>query len=424
MVNPARAPGSWLLGEVADLLDEAGGHLGHDAEPQLAQWRVRLVEPLTLAVAGHQNAGKSTLVNALVGQRIAPTADTECTRVITQFRFGPDQARLVPRTGEPHLLWLSDRHLPDELPVKSADVAHLDVSLDFEPLRSITVVDTPGLSGDEGLASLTEEMLGLAGPDEQARLGLSGGVDVLLFVLGATLRATERDALRRFRRIFRGRYDFPANALGVLSRADQLAGEDGPWAEAQAKAAAHAAELKDYVAGVLPVMGKLAETTESGSFNETQAGWLRTIAALPAAVRENILGEPADFAESDVLSDSARNTLLDRLDLFGIKVLTRPENASRSAASMYDTLRDLSGVAALRARINVLYVRPAAVHKTARVLAGVTKLLDDADLSESVKEPLVNRIEKIRLSEEMHTLAELKALAALYTGRCRLGEPA
>ena len=43
-------------------------------------------EPARIAVAGMVNAGKSTLLNALVGERVAPTDAGECTRIPTWYR--------------------------------------------------------------------------------------------------------------------------------------------------------------------------------------------------------------------------------------------------------------------------------------------------------------------------------------------------
>jgi 50S ribosome-binding GTPase len=434
-VSPPYTPGSGssaLLADVTDLLDQARVALGRTADAELSRLHATLGEPLSLAVAGHTNAGKSTLVNALIGARVAPTAATECTRVIARFEFGSQQARLVPHNGEPQPLFLTpERRLPDTLPtpMRPDQVAHINVSLSYEPLRNLTVIDTPGLSGDKDLANVTERLLGLVkdtkqtGETEQVLGGDTA--DVLLFVFGAVLNDTERDVLRRFRKMTRPRFDFPANALGVLSKADRLGGEDeAPWAAAEAKARAHADTLADYVAGVLPVMGKIAETTETGSFNEDHAGWLRTVAEMPEADRDDALSYPNAFRESSVLNRSARQDLLDRLDMYGIRVLTRPEQADASASAMHDTLRDLSGIAALRERLNILYVRPAAVHKVARTVAGVEKLVEASSLPESKYTPLLDRIETIRLSDPMHTLAELRALAVLYTGRCRLGDPA
>src|ERR1044072_6710930 len=40
------------------------------------------------AGAGRIKSGKSTLVNALIGRRVAPTDVGECTRLVTRFPYG------------------------------------------------------------------------------------------------------------------------------------------------------------------------------------------------------------------------------------------------------------------------------------------------------------------------------------------------
>src|SRR5690606_15825912 len=48
----------------------------------------RLDEPLRVAIAGKVKAGKSTLLNALVGEELAPTDAGECTKIVTWYRDG------------------------------------------------------------------------------------------------------------------------------------------------------------------------------------------------------------------------------------------------------------------------------------------------------------------------------------------------
>src|SRR5688572_3535471 len=59
---------------------------GTDQEEGLTEASMRLAEPLRVAIAGRVKAGKSTLVNALVGERLAPTDAGECTRIVTWYR--------------------------------------------------------------------------------------------------------------------------------------------------------------------------------------------------------------------------------------------------------------------------------------------------------------------------------------------------
>src|ERR1044071_1071163 len=93
------APGP-LSARVADLCQEVGHRLGGATQGQVLDVRRRLDEPLRVAVAGRLKAGKSTLVNALIGRRVAPTGAGECTRVVTQFRYGTaDRVDVVRRDG-------------------------------------------------------------------------------------------------------------------------------------------------------------------------------------------------------------------------------------------------------------------------------------------------------------------------------------
>ena len=60
----------------------------------------RLDEPLRVAIAGKVKAGKSTLLNALVGEELAPTDAGECTRIVTWYRDGITyRATLEPAAG-------------------------------------------------------------------------------------------------------------------------------------------------------------------------------------------------------------------------------------------------------------------------------------------------------------------------------------
>ena len=59
-----------------------------DLHRELERIGGRLNQPIRIALAGSLKAGKSTLVNALVGENIAPTDATEATRLVTWFRHG------------------------------------------------------------------------------------------------------------------------------------------------------------------------------------------------------------------------------------------------------------------------------------------------------------------------------------------------
>jgi ATPase subunit of ABC transporter with duplicated ATPase domains len=85
---------STALGDLRPLLDRVRAVMRdvvRDAEATATLDRLahRLDEPLIVAIAGKVKAGKSTLLNALIGESLAPTDAGECTQIVTWYRNGP-----------------------------------------------------------------------------------------------------------------------------------------------------------------------------------------------------------------------------------------------------------------------------------------------------------------------------------------------
>jgi predicted GTPase len=90
-----------LTGSVHRLLDLAEPVL-RNPPGRIAELRERLAGPLRVAIAGKVKAGKSTLLNALVGEKVAPTDAGECTRIVTWYRDSHNyRVTAVPYLGEP-----------------------------------------------------------------------------------------------------------------------------------------------------------------------------------------------------------------------------------------------------------------------------------------------------------------------------------
>ena len=77
-----------LVSRLTSLATEAVALAADDPTRREAQELVhRLGAPLRLAIAGRVKAGKSTLLNALIGEELAATDAGECTRVVTWYRY-------------------------------------------------------------------------------------------------------------------------------------------------------------------------------------------------------------------------------------------------------------------------------------------------------------------------------------------------
>jgi hypothetical protein len=127
----------------------AAATAGHTVSAELAGAHTRLHEPLRVAIAGRVKAGKSTLLNSLVGERLAKTDASECTRIVTWYRYGdaysvehvgPDGSRGELRFDRAD--GSLDIHLDGRDP---AGIESIDVQWPARRLRNLTLIDTPGL---------------------------------------------------------------------------------------------------------------------------------------------------------------------------------------------------------------------------------------------------------------------------------------
>ncbi|HEX7660008.1 MAG TPA: dynamin family protein, partial [Pseudonocardiaceae bacterium] len=165
----------------------------------------RLTAPLQVAVAGRLKSGKSTLVNALIGRRVAPTAVGECTRLVTRFRYGTvDRVEVVRTDGQRQVLpFQSDGGIPSDIGhlVGGIDrVSHLDAYLTSDLLRELTVIDTPGLGSlDAASVSRTEAVLGSAGGGlDPVSTSAVAGAEAVVYVVTQSVRSDDRQALAAF----------------------------------------------------------------------------------------------------------------------------------------------------------------------------------------------------------------------------------
>lgn len=105
---------------------------------------------IDVAVVGQFKAGKSSLLNCLLGRNLLPVGVLPATAVITRMRFGPAERMVVRyqdgRAEEVPLERLAEFVTEKSNPENSKQVAVADLELPFlEPFRGMRLVDTPGL---------------------------------------------------------------------------------------------------------------------------------------------------------------------------------------------------------------------------------------------------------------------------------------
>ncbi len=391
----------------------------------LAGIRARLTEPLRVAVAGRVKAGKSTMVNALLGQRVAPTDVSECTQVVTEFRYGrPQRAELVLRDGTVGPLALGrGGRLPSELGVPADEVELLRVWLSNDALQAMTLIDTPGLNSANAEASArTEELLRI---DAGARTAASAA-DVVIFVVNAALNAGELAALREHYGTATGAGGSALTALGVLTKADQVGGLDDPWPQAVALAAGQSRRLLAEVATVVPVLGLLAETAETYELNEIAAADIAALADLGADAPPTMLwGADHFMAASLPVPRERRAALLAMLDVYGVRVaIELAGDGIRGASALGRALGERSGLGAVRGLLEQTFTRRADALKTFDALTRMDVLsYRGGPGSGATLARLRADIERLRDDPDMHEVVELGALHDCLTGAVELPSP-
>lgn len=339
----------------------------------------RLNQPIRIALAGTLKAGKSTLVNALVGEDIAPTDATEATRIVTWFRNGATPKVTANHRGGRRSNVPISRGAGltfDFASLEPDDVIDLDVEWPAAELIDTTIIDTPGTSSLS--RDVSERTLRLLVPDDGVPR-----VDAVVFLL-RTLNAADIALLTQIGTLVGG----SAGALGVIgvaSRADEIgAGRIDAMLSARDVAARFTAEMDKtgICQAVVPVSGLLALTARTLRQSEFVA--LEKLAAVDAAelakamlsvdrfVREDGAGGPALPVDA-----ATRAALLERFGMFGIRISIAVLRAGISdSVALADELLERSGLVALRDVIDQQFAQRSDLLKAHTALLSLRRFVE------------------------------------------------
>jgi cellulose synthase operon protein C len=180
---PTDGGAAWreLLAEVAHLARGLGALEPLQRAETVAQ---DLERPLRVAVVGEFNAGKSSFINALLGEPVAPVGVLPTTATLNRLVWAPDSFVRIELAGT------DDRLVPHAdlgralAEVDTTRVERVTIYAPLEPLRRLEIIDTPGFNA----------------PDQRHAQSARSAFDdahVALWLLDATqpLKASERAVL-------------------------------------------------------------------------------------------------------------------------------------------------------------------------------------------------------------------------------------
>ncbi|QUQ63289.1 dynamin family protein [Kutzneria sp. CA-103260] len=372
----------------------------------------RLDGPLRVAIAGQIKAGKSTLLNALVGERLAPTDAGECTRIVTWYRQGHrPRVSAYPQAGGPRQLRIDREGGALRIDLEGLNPAHVERLVVDWPTRGLAdtiLIDTPGI------ASLSTDVSARANgflvPEDEP-----SEADAVVYLM-RHLHSADLRLLESFHDNGIARAN-PVNTIAVLSRADEIGvGRVDALMSATRIARRYRTDprLRRLCQGVVPVAGLLAETARS--LHQHEFDLLAGMALKPRAEVESALLSADRFAQY-----AGGFGLLERFGLFGVRLsLALIRQGFGDPGRLAAELIRRSGIDELRAVFAAQFTQRRDLLKSRSALLAVDALLrkDHRPGTELLRD------EVERILAGAHEFTELRVLGALRSGLADLSEPA
>lgn len=396
----------------------------------------RLNRPLRVAVVGMMKAGKSTFMNALLGEKILCTGVLETTYTVGWFKYAEEPSITVCfRDGEKkeapfeELEWWSVR--VDEsgnANPRLQDVKYLMIHYPSEILKRIEFIDTPGLNSIYGTDSQnTLDFLSINSSEDT--LYEISVADAVIYAFNRSVTEKDKDILTGFQS--GGRHSSPVNSIGILTKADK--GEiwefrDKTPVETVKKAADELMEredLKEILFSIFPVCAKVME----GYIQLEKPDWelLKEFSNIGDDNVLELLNDSEAFIYGDDMEDmpgteETRNRIINLVGQYGILEITRQLRKGRNEQEIWDILQERTGIQAVQEILEQHFGNRTFLIKTQyifnRLWAVIHQIIKEDRTGKQLHDICGHIADKMEeLMDSIQTLKELKALQMYYNGQ-------
>lgn len=354
----------------------------------------RYTEPVRIAVAGRSRIGKSTVVNALIGDEFTPQGSFVWYRGGTEAR-----AHAFTGPGRPHELSIGRRGNRNHVETGQFDRSdRVVVDWPARTLRDVVLIDTPS-------EATPEQVLGDA--------------DALVYLM----RHVQDEDLK----FLRSANDHPiartaaVHTVAVLARADEIgAGRIDALSSAKQIARRYRRDpaVEPLCQNVVSVAGLLAVAART--LREDEFAALRVLSSLGREELEDHLLSADRFVGEQfplTMEPAVRQALLERFGIFGVRLITALiRQGFDSQVKLTGQLVQRSGLGELRDSIAVHFVERREVLKARSAMLALDVLFRMEPRQNARK--LMADLERVVASA--HDFRELRLVAALQSGRTKL----
>ena len=317
---------------LASAIEETSrSHALRSLHRKLLEARERMKQPMRVAIVGLIKAGKSTMMNALLGETVVATGTIEATFNVNWLRYGPTASLRVhfKENRPPETRSLEDlerlTRRSDEYRDYLLSISYIEVFYPNAILQILNLIDTPGLASvyrDDSQGTI--EFLKLHGPElTKTTKQEASNADAVLYLFSHSIAAGDKAIVEMFQGPMMG-HASPINSIGVLTKVDAFwpdcddALEGGH--EIVERLQNDHPQLRRLFYSIEPMCGLLAWGAQTLTNEEFET--LKQLAALPEGRFQKILNDAERFTTREYpdvpISLTRRAAVLDRLGQYGI----------------------------------------------------------------------------------------------------------
>lgn len=402
----------------------------------LEQCHQRLHQPMRVAIVGVIKAGKSTLMNALLQEKMVATGKVEATFNVNWLKYGEKPALKVYFKDKrpPESKSFSELEAltlrPEEHKHYLLSIKYIEVSCPNPILKTFQIIDTPGLkSFYEEDSKNTQDFLQLHGEElTNVTQQEAANADAVLYLFSQSIGKGDAEILQAFQGPLAGNAT-PINAIGVLTKVDVYATDPNISDPMTAgwrvtNGLLEKAQVRRLFYTVYPICGLLAEGCQT--LSDQHLDILTRLAQIPEKRFKWLSGYTSKFTDQYELDDfpvsqEDRKAIEKQLGLYGvIQAYYLINSRVNSREQLAEELLQKTGVPELRQLILSHFGHRSFLIKLGKVLQDIS--VTYFQLRQHLQGQTLTILEEISgqfdaLQSKQHAFEELDVLRSYYEGK-------
>lgn len=384
---------------------------------ELDQLAVEVKYPCVVAMVGPVRAGKSTLINALLGEDLVKVGSIEATATINYFRHG------TPNPDRPVCCYWRRGHVTDETrqflddlqgndieTQRRADgIDYLEYRVPHPYLEQVVLVDTPGTGAGAVVDAHRDRTAEFINLERHLRIRhhsetqqIASKADAVIYVINLAAHESDKAFLEEFRYASQGQ-SRAFNAIAVMTKIDLYPDVMKHRTELAAKIAD---QLRDQLSTVVPISAALHQAMDR-LLENNEAGLRQLIEAMrriPSARLEKFLDNAEFYLESDPpdcpVTPDQRRELLGEMDWNAFTTIARAAaDPTSDVEGVTQRVNELAGFDQLREVLERYFFKRSYVLRCHRILRdayGILSMIKYAHLSAGSMERRKALIEELK----------------------------